>query len=118
MEQTKSRHSPDGCWVAGYSQPLSFMGPLAKHLQVEALKSAFALRTHLGDTGVCSKLTDPAACFLDLESLMNDTLSLDFANSLRLPPAQDGCLGRTCVVWSALLCGAIHARGRCCHPTD
>jgi hypothetical protein len=57
------------------------MGPLASHLQIEALKSAFALRTHLGDPGRCSNQTD---CFLDLEALMNDTLSVDFANSLRL----------------------------------
>jgi len=65
---------------AGYSQPLSFMGPLASHLQVEAIKSAFALRTHLGDPGTCS---NAANCFLDLEALMNDTLSLEFADSLR-----------------------------------
>ena len=56
------------------------MGALGSHLQVEAIKSAFALRTHLGDPGACSTFTD---CFLDLRDIMNDTLSLDFADSLR-----------------------------------
>ena len=84
-----------GGWLsAGYSQPLSFMGPLASHLQVEAMKSAFALRTHLGDPGACSNSSN---CFLDLEALLNDTLSLDFADSLRYAPSTWNYHCRGCI---------------------
>ena len=44
------------------------------------MKSAFALRTHLGDPGPCTNEED---CFLDLEAVMNDTLSEEFADGLR-----------------------------------
>ncbi len=65
---------------AGYAKQLPFAGPVGSHWLVEAMKTAFALRTHLGDPGPC---TSQETCFLDLEAVLNDTLSEDFAESLR-----------------------------------
>ena len=66
--------------LAGYALQLPFAGPVASHWLVETMKSAFALRTHLGDPGLCTQDSD---CFLDVDAVLNDTLSTDFADSLR-----------------------------------
>lgn len=66
--------------LLGYALRTPFAGPLIQHWLVEAMKSAFALRTHLGDPGLCSGTQD---CFLDLDSVLNDTLSEEYADSLR-----------------------------------
>ena len=44
------------------------------------MKTAFALRTHLGDPGPCTGRED---CFLDLEAVLNDTLSEEYGATLR-----------------------------------
>lgn len=70
-------------WLCpGYAVPLPFVGLLESHRLVEAMKSAFALRMHLGDPGDCSSPASPR-CFLNLTALLNDTLSTDFAAALR-----------------------------------
>ena len=66
--------------IPGYARQLPFAGPVGSHWLVEAMKTAFALRTHLGDPGSCTSKDD---CFLDLEGVLNDTLSEDFADGLR-----------------------------------
>ena len=55
---------------------------LSQHRTVEALKSAFALRMHLGDPGNCTDASN-ANCYLDLAPLVSDALSPSFADSLR-----------------------------------
>lgn len=71
------------CWeleYAGYALRAPFAGPVTDHWLVEALKTAFALRTHLGDPGACTTTSD---CYLDLTPILNATLSSEFAGSLR-----------------------------------
>jgi gamma-glutamyltranspeptidase/glutathione hydrolase/leukotriene-C4 hydrolase len=62
--------------LAGYAAPFGGANSLAAHHIVEAMKSAFALRMHLGDPG-------PNNQFLDLTALVSDMLSPSFADSLR-----------------------------------
>ena len=72
---------------ADYTLPYSFSPGIASHRLVEAMKTGFALRTHLGDPGSC---TNASSCFLNLTSLLSDALSPEFASSLRSasPPVQ------------------------------
>ena len=60
----------------GYQLPMVGSGEIAVHHLVEAMKNAFALRSHLGDPGSDSQ-------FLNLTSLLEDALSPDFADMLR-----------------------------------
>ena len=60
----------------GYPLPMVGSGELAVHHVVEAMKNAFALRSHLGDPGSDGQ-------FLNLMSLLEDTLSPDFGDLLR-----------------------------------
>ena len=77
----------DGRDIADYALPFSFSPGIASHRLVEAMKTGFALRTHLGDPGSC---TNASSCFLNLTSLLSDALSPEFASSLRCasPPLQ------------------------------
>ncbi len=61
---------------SGYQLPMVGSGEIAVHHLVEAMKNAFALRSHLGDPGSDSQ-------FLNLTSLLEDALSPDFADMLR-----------------------------------
>lgn len=82
MMPLKSR-CPNTCVVpAGYPKWLSFTGDLANHWLVEAMKSAFALRSHMADPGPCNA----TACAQDIFPVLNSTLSSGFADSLRYTP--------------------------------
>ena len=65
---------------AGYPKWLAFTGSLAEHRLVEAMKTAFALRTHLADSGPC---TNGTICTPGTSMVLNSTLSASFADSLR-----------------------------------
>ncbi|KAK9819607.1 hypothetical protein WJX72_000222 [[Myrmecia] bisecta] len=62
--------------LAGYAAPFASSGALGDHHLAEAMKHAFALRMNLGDPG--SNTT-----FLQLDSLLADMLSPQFAATLR-----------------------------------
>ena len=65
---------------AGFPKWLAFTGSLAEHRLVEAMKTAFALRTHLADSGPC---TNGTTCTPGTSMVLNSTLSASFADSLR-----------------------------------
>ncbi|KAK9843023.1 hypothetical protein WJX74_005747 [Apatococcus lobatus] len=62
--------------LQGYALPLAGSGELGVYHIVEAMKNAFALRSHLGDPG-------SDAQFLNLTSLLDDALSSNFGDLLR-----------------------------------
>lgn len=47
------------------------------------MKSAFAVRSFLGDPGDCSNLSSSTACFQNLTAVLEDALSPAYAASLR-----------------------------------
>ena len=71
--------------LAGYDLPLAGSGALGIHRTAEALKHAFALRMSLGDVGFVP----------DLDELLQDMLSTDFADELRGMTQDSGVLNAT-----------------------
>ena len=54
----------------------------------QVIKNAFAMRSNLGDPGVCGVEQQPGSglCFQDMENLTSATLSPGYADSLKCAP--------------------------------
>lgn len=66
--------------LAGYDLPLAGAGSLGFHRLVESMKHSFALRMSLGDPGPGAGAGEE---FVDVGLILEDMLSLDYAESLR-----------------------------------
>lgn len=68
--------SNEAAWHAEFAAPFAGGNALGSHHLVEAMKHAFALRMQLGDPG-------PDHTFLDLDEVLSDMLSAQFASQLQ-----------------------------------
>lgn len=80
--------------LAGYDLPLAGSGSLGIHREIEAMKHAFALRMSLGDPGP-QGAHSKKSFVPDLEKILDDMLSFQYAESLRQMVHDDGVLNVT-----------------------
>ncbi|CAL8460578.1 g107 [Coccomyxa elongata] len=95
--------------------PLAFSGRSRTHRLVEVMKNAFAMRSNLGDPGICKPGDVPGSadseCFQDLSDLLTAMLSPAYADTLKSRIMDNGTLSYTEYGGEWTIAGAVEDHG-------
>ncbi|KAK9908735.1 hypothetical protein WJX75_002081 [Coccomyxa subellipsoidea] len=101
--------------LAAYQEPLAFSGRSRTHRIVEVMKNAFAMRSNLGDPGICKPGDVPGAagstCFQDLQDLLTAMLSPAYAETLKSHIMDNGTQAYTAYGGEWTVAGAVDDHG-------